>query len=409
MSYVIEKTYAVEVLKRLAEEMRHKRTIKTALPAIVQAMMDSGRSISPSDYKKFTHQIGPRKWQGIIYRSRNTMMGTIFSYFGNKVLIVRGYPKIKYSEASRVLNQKAYAENKYDGTNLGIWMMPNGDLMGKTREVEWWTGQGYKGRKWDILFKQTGHYDALMKITKDDYQVFGELYGSENPGDFVRYTTPINFRAFDIVDRRTFSFLPYRKKVKLMEDYGLEYVGLYWKGQLTMKEVEKIEFQIKDLVKEDGFEGMVAKWYDTEVKDTFFAKLKCMEIREKSWSLSPRSGVPRGLIAKAVRKAYEANIKDMDEILAFVKEELIEEAEPALVEKAGDEIKRMVYKLAQPIQDFGEIQVYIKELEDSGIKITIENTNKVMNLLGTKFFGQNPGKLYNAFMTYVTKDGKKDE
>jgi len=402
-----EKTEARLVLEEILEKMRHKRTIKTAIPIIADAMSKGGRSFAPSDYRKFTHQVGSTHWQGIIYQSRNTMMGTIFSYFRNKATIIRGYPKIKYSEESRVVNNYCYVEEKVDGTNLGIWLLPDGTMMGKTRMVEFWDSSGYKGRNWKLLFYKTGQADKLEKLLKEDYMVFGELFGTENEGEFVRYTIPIGFKIFEICDTRNFSFIPFNQKMVLIQKYELEPVGKIWEGTLTMKEVERLEFEAKDYLKIDGMEGFVAKWYDEQVKDTHMAKLKCKEIQEKSWSLAGGTKIPRALISKACRKAYEnqATLHSMDEIIEFVRQELLEEADPDLVNSSTDEIKHTINAVFSTNADNKQIWAYMDELKGKGIDL--ENKGKVLSMMSTQFKGWTANILYRAYCSYMA--GRIDE
>jgi len=341
----------------------------------------------------------------VIYIRRNgkaTWCGnSIFSYFRNKALIIRGYPKIKYSEESRVLDQHAVVEEKVDGTNLGIWLMPDGTMMGKTRMVEFWDSAGYKGRNWKLLFYRTGQADKLEKLLKEDYMVFGELYGTDNEGEFVRYYIPIGFKIFEVCDMRNFSFIPFNQKMALIQKYELESVGKIWEGTLTAKEVERLEFQAKDYLKQDGMEGFVAKWYDEGNKDTHMTKLKCKEIQELAWSLTGGTKIPRAIVSKAVRKAYEnqINLHSMDEIVEFVRQELLEEADPSLVESSTDEIKHTINAVFSVNADNKQIWEYMDELKNRGIDLN--NKNKVLSMMSTPFKGWTGNILYRAYCSYM--------
>lgn len=265
-----------QILEELFEECRRKRSLKTIRPIIAEKLNAKG-----DELKKFTHHFNGYTWQGFIYQKRNSLMGSIFSFWNNKFIIIRGYPKIKYVEETQVIDREAVVEAKYDGTNLGMWLMPNGMIMGKTRLVERWDVQGYQGRNWYELWRKCGLEQNIMRLLKEDYQVFGELYGRENKGEFVSYSIPIAFKVFDIVDRRTFSFVSRREKERLCSKYDIPIVEVLWEGILTFKEAERLEFEAKQYVHEDGYEGFVAKTFSESDMDEYFAKIKCEEIKEK--------------------------------------------------------------------------------------------------------------------------------
>lgn len=390
-----------EILVEIKELMRGKSLTKS-LPLICEKL-----NIGPSDYRKFSHTIDSHSWKGIVYLKRNSLMGSIFSYFDKKALIIRGYPKIKYAEESRVLDKPIAAESKYDGTNLGFWIFPNGHLMGKTRMVERYDIQGYHGMKWEELTIETGFIESIKKICKDDYSPFGELYGSKNPGEFIRYTIPINIRFFEVCDLRTMEWIEYNKKQKLLETYGLEPVELIWSGILTRKDVERLEYEAKAFVKEDGYEGFVAKWYDPEDKDTYLCKLKCEEIKELAWSLSPKSTIPRGIISKAVKKAWDNQgmLQSMDDIEKFVCEELKEEVEESLITASKKKIKEIIYSVFSPVEGQPEVWNFFISLENDGIEIS--NKGKVLSITANKFKGIDPKILYKCYCAYIASKEKK--
>jgi len=359
------------------------------------------------DVQQFTHKFNGHIWKGYKYQTRNSLMGTLFSYWDNKPFIVRGYPKIRYTENTTLIDKECFCEEKIDGTNLGLFFLPNGLFMGKTRMVERFDLQGFKGRNWSKLLNKTELVPNIQSIIKDDYTVFGELYGKENPGDFISYSSSIAFKGFDIVDLRTFTFLSPIDKSKLFYDHDIPTPQIIWQGEISPKEIERLEFELIQVVKEDGMEGLVAKYWNVELQDTQFGKIKTGSIKELAWSLSPRKTIPRGLIGKAVRKAWEAN-KDFNkqkEILDFVKEELLEEFDDSFVSHSSDKIKRMIQEYFTSMQ--GDIRPevfdYLKELEESGITVNMETKGKIMPILAKKFIGYTPNKLYGMYLTYVNK------
>lgn len=337
-------------------------------------------------------------------------MGSLFGFYKNKFTIIRGYPKIRYVEDSRVIGKEVTVEYKIDGTNLGIWAFHDGSIMGKTRLVERWDTEGWHGMIWKDIFETTNLLDKLTKLCKEDYQVFGELYGKENEGEFIKYTVPIAFGILDIVDRRNFGFLDRDAKIGLCDKYELPLVEENWRGILTGKEVERLEFQAKELLKEDGYEGFVAKTFVPEDKDVYFCKIKCQEIKDICWGMSSKFTIPSPIIMKAVQKATEnmTNFNSKDKFEQFVRDELLEEATEELVNKSKNKIRRIVEnKMALHLND-EEIIKYLDEMNALPASITgfsldvLDERNKgiVMKTLADKFIGFKPASLYQVYERY---------
>jgi len=394
-----------ERLLNLKEEMsKNRRKSREGLFSLIRKNLNC----SPTELKKFKYTVNNHLWEGVIYLKRNNLMGTIFSYYDKKVFIVRGYPKIKYSEESKVLNNYAVCQEKIDGTNLGIFLFPDGTLMGKTRMTERFDKQGYKDRRWYELLKETGLEDNVMKLLTENpyFQIFGELYGQKNPGDFIRYNVPIAFKVFDIFNTNTYSFTHPKMVEDMCKQYDLPFVKTMWKGELTLKEVQRLEFELKDEVKEDGMEGIMAKYWDEKDKDVYFAKLKCEGIKELCWELSPRMVIPRAIIKKAVKKAWDNQgiLETTDDIFSFVIAELKEEADEGLIVRSKDRIKEIIYAVFTPVEGQDKLWSYFKELEGKGIDFSnIGNKNKILSLAASKFIGISPDILYKSYMTYFHK------
>jgi ATP-dependent RNA circularization protein (DNA/RNA ligase family) len=388
-----------KVLEEIYEACRRKRTLPSIRPILAEKLNARGTSKS-DDLRKFTHSINGQKWVGFIYNKRNSLMGSTFGFYKNKFTIIRGYPKIKYIEDSRVLGKEVVAEYKVDGTNLGIWAFHDGSLMGKTRLVERWDTEGWHGRNWKDIFERTKLLSQVTKLCKEDYQVFGELYGKENEGEFIKYTVPIAFSVLDIMDRKSFGFLDRDDKVKLCNDFELPLVEENWRGILTEKEAERLEFQAKELLKEDGYEGFVAKSYVPEDKDVYFCKLKCQEVRERCWGMSSGFTIPSPIIMKAIQKATEnlTNFSSKDEFEQFVREELLEEASEELINKSKAKIQRIVErKMANQVND----EEIIEFLDAMTVDILDEkNKGLIMRTLADKFIGFKPATLFQVYDRY---------
>jgi ATP-dependent RNA circularization protein (DNA/RNA ligase family) len=398
-----------KVLEEIYEECRRKRTLPSIRPILAEKLNARGTGKS-DDLRKFTHSINGQKWVGFIYNKRNSLMGSTFGFYKNKFTVIRGYPKIKYVEDSRVMGKEVVAEFKIDGTNLGIWTFQDGSIMGKTRLVERWDNEGWHGRIWKDIFEQTKLLSQVTKLCKEDYQVFGELYGKENEGEFIKYSVPIAFTVLDIMDRKTFGFLDRDAKIKLCNQYELPLVEESWRGILTDKEAERLEFQAKELLKEDGYEGFVAKSYIPEDKDVYFCKLKCQEVREKCWGLSSSFTIPSSIIEKAFQKATEnmTSFKDKDAFEEFVRQELLEEASEELVNKSKDKIRRVIERRMAHQVDDTAVREYLDELnKEFSFDITeLRYKGTIMKRLADKFLGWKPASLYQIYARYVNEKQK---
>ena len=131
-----------EILSSIREELKGARGIQNIRSIVVRIT-----SCKPDDIKDFHYKIKGHDWTGVIYTRRNSLMGSIFSLFDNKPFVVRGYPKIRYASDSKVLNKEVSVQMKYDGTNIGLFLLPNGELMGKTRLMPRWDVQSLQAMK----------------------------------------------------------------------------------------------------------------------------------------------------------------------------------------------------------------------------------------------------------------------
>lgn len=386
-----------EKLLEIQEKCGKRRSLKQILPLISESLECTG-----SDFRKFSYTFNGHSWKGYVYQKRNSLMGTLFTVWDNKFYIIRGYPKIKYSHDTILMDKECIVEEKVDGTNLGLWLLPNGKLMGKTRMVERFDVQGFQGREWNVLLGKAINIENAKKLLKEDYLIFGELYGQLNSGEFIRYTTTIGFKIFDIVDRRNLGFLSFDEKMNLAQRYGLPTVNLFWRGTLTIKEVQRIEFELSSYVREDGMEGCVAKYYNLNDKDVYMAKLKCKEVTEQCWSKSHLT-IPSAVIGKAIQKAMEnlSKFSTKDAFEEFVIEELKEEATEELISKSKPKIKRMIEDRMTPAECQEEVFAYLKDLIKQGIDIG--NKGKIMSSLADKFIGYKPSLLYRLYEQYKGK------
>lgn len=398
---------SAERLQMMYDRMRHR----PGMPGVRIAAGEILKS-SPSDLKEFRFKIHPSNqyWRGVLYRPRNSIYGSIFSFYGRTPVVIRGYPKIRYSEQSKVLYNECIIEEKLDGTNLILWRFHDGILMGKTRETPNFMLQGWRGVVWRDLLDETGDLGKIANLCLEGYEVAVELYGQKNPGDFIRYTIPIAVKVLDIVDRKTLKFVDYAKKVQLCAQYGLQIPKLMFRGLLSPKKLNQLEFEAQQYVVEDGMEGFVAKFFDPETKDVVMGKIKCKEVRERCWGMSPKSQIPRVFIAKAIRKAFENGLSsDSPEIIEFIQRELLEDFEQSNIENSMHRMKKYLEKklILENPPNAEELFKYLKKLEKEGLEVEFGNKSKILSMANAEFPEFGGGRLYQIFCAYVSSKEEK--
>jgi len=346
----------------------------------------------------FTHTMnGGKIWAGVVCRERNQLLGSIFSNFNRTPLVIRGYPKIKYSEEAGFVGEEVVCEQKIDGTNLIVFLLPNGEFMGKTRTRETWseTREG----AWELLFNETGLRNNVERLLRENaaetkLAVCLELYGQKNPGDFVTYLrVEIAFKVIDIIDQNSYTFLPRERVEALCRVHDLPLVAIDWQGTLTGEEIRHLETEI--LPKRNDVEGFVAKIYATDnqgVTDRFFAKLKTPEIKEKCFTRTEtRTVIPQVIIKKAIRKALDEGTPSKD-AYDFVVSELAEDAEQSLIDASKDTIERLLKERYRPLSE---------TVCTAALDILNETTEKreALSRLAARFPTMTPRELYQAYVT----------
>ena len=399
-----EEKSPAEKIKEIENRLKGKRSLR-----ILRVIVSETLRCKPDDLKEFRHQINKHSFRGVVYLKRNSLMGSVFGFWDNKPFVLRAYPKIKYSDDSRVYNKECITQNKYDGTNLCIFKLPDGTIMPKTRMLE-------RADKQE-LFKKKGQgitYLSMLKKVNNgltwkcighlledypDFTLFGELYGSSNPGDFIKYTVEIDYKIFDIIDRKTQRFLPPEKVYEICEAYGIPHVEETWKGILTDKQIQRIEFELEREVRDNGFEGFVAKAYIPEENDCCFAKLKCEKVKEKCWNKDKKPTIPMSILRKAVRKVLEnfPDCKTMETIEPHVIEELKEEVEDNLIEMSMDRIRSQIRWTLTP-SDEDLFKLVIEKMQEMKARgIDLNNKGHVLSNLASALGTIGGGKLYTLY------------
>lgn len=357
-------------LEDIEKLLKRVRSIRTLRSRVCEYLHCGG-----SDVKEFHYKINNHDWKGIIYLQRNSLMGTIFSLFDAKVVIIRGFPKIKYTHQSKVSGKYCIAEEKLDGTNIGIWEMPDGSIMGKTRMVERWDiGSGRAGAEgsWKAKFEKTPGYRKVYELAKKGYIVFVELYGYHNSGEFVKYSVPLAYKVIGVVDRRHYNFVPRGNKSMLCGEFGLPLPSVHFEGTLDVKQVMKLEAGLEEFLVLDGMEGLVAKYWDENDLDFYFSKIKTDKVKEQCYKIS-RSIIPANIIRKAVKKALDENPGEtqMGILLKPTIDELGEEYDESMLENSMGKIKGILRATLTPSDSELKASILqgMEDLRNLGIEV----------------------------------------
>ena len=353
-----------------------------------------------TEYKYFNTKVSNHTWRGYVHLERDWLFGSLYTLWDNKPYIIRGYPKIKYVEASKVLNKEGVAEGKVDGTCLGIFNLPDASLMGKTRMGFRWDVPGYMGQVWSDLYKDTGLIENTKSLCDLDYLPFFEMYGERNPCEYVQYTVPIAAKLIDVVDMRTFKFLPYDKKVDFATKFELPIPRLHWKGTFTMGKISWLAWESEARVTIDGEEGLMAKWFDPVEQDQYLGKIKCDNIRALAIKLSG-GAIPSEVINKAVRKAMEGGEYLYGDVYSLTIQELAEDWPDSKIQISMIGIGKLVRKRC-PLEADKTIMWLNKQAEE-GMEITEENKKVVLRAMRDSTLDLHPSVAYNLFQLYLRR------
>lgn len=403
-----------EQLRAAREALKGCKGKEAMLSIICEATHKPGILYPNKDHRfsYFNYKMGGHSYRGYIYNPfrmtwQGDLYGTIFYFWDNTPYIVRGYPKILYAQvrAANIMGRYVRAEEKVDGTNLIFWNFPNDQLMGKTRAVPRYDTGGYQGRMWNELAGNTGRLNGIRKLTKDDYNPAVELYGYLNQCDYIDYPdTPIDIKGLDIIDNRTFSFVPYKKKKELFEDADIPMPSLHWEGTLDQNNLTYLENEAESLM--GGYEGFMVKYWSELYQDQFFGKIKCHAMRELA-RLRSGGALPIKEIDRAIRKALDSiiMISSVSELHSMVIEELYSDNEKHYVDASLVRIERTIAK-AFPIDTIA-IWSQLDRLDDT-MDITEDNKGQVLGTLSitSDEFSKNPNRGYRAFILWLKKNGR---
>ncbi|MDD3984327.1 MAG: RNA ligase [Methanobacterium sp.] len=193
---------------------------------------------------------------GLLFRkSVGKIEAGIIACFGDKIDIIRGFPKIRRTlmlePSIRIhFNQKVAVEEKMNGYNVRIALI-NNKIIALTRG-------GY------ICPYTTKKAPEIMDIDEFFYDhpelvICGEMVGTENP--YVKHHYKeignIGFRIFDIREKYTNNPMSIKDKNKILEHYNLPGVKIF-----EIMDIEEAPQKIFDLIfklGKDDREGVVIK------------------------------------------------------------------------------------------------------------------------------------------------------
>jgi len=388
-----------EGLRRIRSVSGVKRVVKTAL------------KVRESTLYPFSVDIKSHKWEGVVYQGRDSLMGTIFSLFDKEPVIYRGYPKIRYASSSQVLGKETSAQSKYDGTNLGVFSLPDGTIMGKTRMMPTWERNAFRteGKTWKDLMEMVRGGATFRRMKRLIYDknviVYGELFGYLNPGEFVTYSVPIDYRGFDVVSMETLGFLRPSESMSLFFHYGIPRVETRWSGVLTEEEIRRIERLLESRLGIE--EGWISKTWDDDIQDVIFCKLKAPSVKEKCWTRTGAT-IPTKIIKKAIKKGKDEGFFTEESLFKFVLDELREEVSEELLTETEGKIRLVLSReLRVPEVKVKEVRVALARMKREGLDLT--DKRRVMSRLAIEFKELHPKVLFGLYTRILKERDSKPE
>jgi hypothetical protein len=351
-----------------------------------------------------------RKVEGWICKSRGSNMGSLIIENVDGVNVdsfIRGMPKIKYLD-EREEPSIPYVLNKEDGTNIVHFpLIVDNDCVEtlfKTRLMP------YANPNWMTKIEEVitpNHYRMVENL---GLSMAYELYGTKNKHE-VNYDVQgidLALSLLCILDQGRALTYP---AVKVIADkYGVDRVIEAFEvdqnsiGEYYTCITPQFDKRYADYIpKEDSFEGNLIELYhkiesffeqmNMKFQDkhsggiivegsvwnygedeTHFAKCKAISVREGH--IKSACGIPHISIRKAITKGEENNpdFEEMyrmerDKVIAFIKDELLEEYPKLMVEdkKSNDKIKSVLHKhFVKVILDNELIALAQKVVEEVG-------------------------------------------
>ncbi|MFL9998888.1 RNA ligase family protein [Paraburkholderia sediminicola] len=175
-------------------------------------------------------------------------------------------------------------EEKLDGANCGISFGGGGDLLLQSRG-HYLVGGG-RERQFNILKSWArAHEDWLLGRLEDRYVMFGECMSKKHSVfyDFL----PHHFLEFDILDRRTGTFLSTTARRTLLADGPVLSVPVLYQGVAPQKLAQLIALLTKSLAKTDAWK---MNFEQTVIREQLNL--------EMAWKQSDKADLSEGLYIK---------------------------------------------------------------------------------------------------------------
>ncbi|WP_424715602.1 RNA ligase [Methanobacterium sp.] len=175
--------------------------------------------------------------------------------FGDKIDIIRGFPKIRrtlmlYPSLENHFKDEVAVEEKMNGYNVRIALVNN--------KIIAFTRGGficpYTTKKAPEIMDMSAFF-----IDHPELVICGEMVGSENPYVTHNYREigKLGFRIFDLREKGTNKALSVKDKIKLLESYSLPRVKFF--GLLKIDEAPEKIFELINKLGIEDREGVVIK------------------------------------------------------------------------------------------------------------------------------------------------------
>jgi hypothetical protein len=196
------------------------------------------------------------RFSGLILHSlkdyRHPLHSSLIGAYEYQPYIIRGYPCSNKITKKPSLNSKTVIQESYDGIPITFYRLPHGEVVAKTKQLEYIERYSIVSRDYKSLIEKSGAMENIKKLLNDnpDYVIFGELYGNhESLRGYVDYDVEAHYIAFDILHRPSYKFLDCTESDTLFSEYEIDSAPFIWST-----------YEIDDVLNE-RVEGLVYKEY----------------------------------------------------------------------------------------------------------------------------------------------------
>lgn len=159
------------------------------------------------------------------------------------------------AEADALLARPVFVEEKLDGANLGISIMPDGRLRAQNRGQYLhmpYAGQFARLREW-----LSRNEERVVGALTPELIVFGEWVAARHSLDYTEL--PDWWLVFDVYDRQAQRFWSTQRRDSWASATGLPYVPRLFEGDATVASLKELLVRERSRYRDGPMEGLVVR------------------------------------------------------------------------------------------------------------------------------------------------------